>query len=521
MKSSRSQRQKMTSGELFLLSIQTNIYYITSVIVLVFAVLWLYPDSPNVSLLQSLDTISRGYGSQTEPRESLKIAIGWNTNVDVIVNGVDIMRQLSQQTTTPFTSTNHATLESIDEVLETFTYFFETSSAAERHVDSAAVFDEILRVAQLEETVTYRTGGNAALMAETFASLGHEPVLHGPIGPALRKLLHENITLIEKSSESVDEMHLILEFASGSEWNGKQASRANRFILTRDIQNAKLSGMHELHQTVISSIDVDAVVISGFHLLHSQELSREEEHATLTRAQSQLQELSGIPIHLECASIARVELIQKIAQMIFPLVDSIGLNEQECMALYEALGGGYADVGFTRKDLVGDVPRPDALTKVVMFILKHVRKSSTSPPRLERIHIHTFAFHMIATVENKKESVRASTWRYSDASVAKGSVMATLTSCDTTLSTVAEHELRIVAPSSFTIEEKDIEINEVEPVGKWKQTLTDDTEVEFYYAPVMTCVQPRRTVGLGDSISSSALIPSLQKVSVTENEPVR
>lgn len=79
-------------------------------------------------------------------------------------------------------------------------------------------------------------------------------------------------------------------------------------------------------------------MISGLHLLEGQNVDIKREK--LNRLRHHLQQISSsIPVHLELASMTSSTLMIDIAQQIFPLVDSIGLNEQEMAFLSLSLEG--------------------------------------------------------------------------------------------------------------------------------------------------------------------------------------
>lgn len=82
----------------------------------------------------------------------------------------------------------------------------------------------------------------------------------------------------------------------------------------------------------------DLVVISGLHLLEGQ--TAELQKNKLEDLRHHLRAISeDTPIHLELASMTSPTLMKDIAFMIFPMVDSIGLNEQELAFLSSSLDG--------------------------------------------------------------------------------------------------------------------------------------------------------------------------------------
>ena len=68
--------------------------------------------------------------------------------------------------------------------------------------------------------------------------------LGGPVGSGLRPFLSPNISLPKGEGEKdwKDEVHLILEYKKEEEWGGEKAPRANRVILTHDVNNIHLTG---------------------------------------------------------------------------------------------------------------------------------------------------------------------------------------------------------------------------------------------------------------------------------------
>src|SRR5690606_4834985 len=50
------------------------------------------------------------------------------------------------------------------------------------------------------------------------------------------------------NSVGSDEVHLIMEYKSGDEFNGFKSPRANRFIVTRDIYNSEFQALDEFHE---------------------------------------------------------------------------------------------------------------------------------------------------------------------------------------------------------------------------------------------------------------------------------
>lgn len=193
-------------------------------------------------------------------------------------------------------------------------------------------------------------------------------------------------------------------------------------------------------------------------------------------------------VHFELASIGDPDLLKSLASSVLPRVDSLGLNEQELMALYAALGGKFSGP-MSKKELGKSVPKPELVSKALEFIFDQPKPATRT---LSRIHFHCFGYHIIAQRET-------SVFSNIKEGAISGSIKATERACDKKSFVESDLELHL---SEFTtgIGEK-FSISAKTPVAEW----TAKSGNKYVLAPVLTCAKPVQTVGLGDSISSSAL----------------
>ena len=92
----------------------------------------------------------------------------------------------------------------------------------------------------------------------------------------------------------------------------------------------------------------DLIVISGLHLLESE--SNEFRQQRLVDLAKYLKKIDKkLPIHLELASMVIEDFLKTLVTAIFPLVDSVGLNEQELSFLTVALDGPHRTDGDLRQ----------------------------------------------------------------------------------------------------------------------------------------------------------------------------
>lgn len=185
-------------------------------------------------------------------------------------------------------------------------------------------------------------------------------------------------------------------------------------------------------------------------------------------------------------------LLKNLAQSLFPRVDSIGLNEQELGTLYEVLGGKFdAEVEHSR--LVSTVPDPLTVSRAIAYVLGSVKPLGKDRV-LSRVHFHCFGFHMIA----EKENAKARGFAHPLEGAAAGSIKATERACNRTDLSDADLELHLKEVALATGEV--VKLEPQKPYAQWKQH-----SLTFTLVPVLACAKPLQTVGLGDSISASAL----------------
>lgn len=180
-------------------------------------------------------------------------------------------------------------------------------------------------------------------------------------------------------------------------------------------------------------------------------------------------------------------------EQVMPIVSSIGLNEQELLFLAQAGDGPHADLPSWK-----GVPDVGRVSDILLWILEQYgRIDPSSEADLTRIHFHTLAYHILATVDGY--------WGNQAAAVVAGARVASTQACGLQSIDVSKVELK--APLEFHSSHLDpkvkLSLNPAKPVTVWRHG-----NITFHLTPVLVCKQPLRTVGLGDAISAEGLIYS-------------
>ncbi|XP_077173625.1 ADP-dependent glucokinase isoform X2 [Paroedura picta] len=417
-----------------------------------------------------------------------RVAVGVNACVDVILSGVKLLQALGLDSGA---GRDHSVLHSVTDLKEAFAHFMGKGAAAERFFSEGESFQHIAQVASEYPGAQLYVGGNAALIGQKIAMHPDLKVLLcGPIGPKLHELLDENIIVPPESMQELDEFHLILEYQAGEEWGQLRAPNANRFIFSHDLSNGAMN-MLEVFVSSLEEFQPDLVVLSGLHMIEGQ--NKEVRQKRLLEAVAAISDIpTDVPVHLELASMTDPDLMSEIIHQVFPLVDSIGLNEQELLFLTQAAAGPHASLSSW-----DGIPDVGAVSDILFWILKEHGRTPEKASDLTRIHFHTLAYHILATVD--------SYWGNQAAAVAAGARVAGTQACAT--ETIDTSRVFLKAPREFATfrigQSTVIALNPSEPVSEWHRD-----GISFHYTPVLVCRDPLRTVGLGDAISAEGLLYS-------------
>ncbi|KAM8973457.1 ADP-dependent glucokinase [Pelodytes ibericus] len=414
-----------------------------------------------------------------------RVAVGVNACVDVVLSGVSLLQALGLN---PQSAGDHAVLNTQEELANTFLHFMQRGAAAERFYSDAVSFQHISSTASKDPGAQHFLGGNAALIAQRLATHRDvEVLLCGPVGPKLHELLDEQILVPPESLQEQDEYHLILEYKAGESWGSACAPSANRFIFSHDISNGAMTSLEVLLSS-LEEFQPKLLVLSGLHMMEG--LTKEARQLRLRKAASSISEVpSDVLIHLELASMTDGDLMRGIIfQQVFPLISSLGLNEQELLFLSQSASGPHSSL-----QAWSGVPDVGMVSDIIYWMLQGYSNGTST---LTRVHFHTLAYHILATIDGF--------WGNQVSAVAAGARVAGAQACAT--ETIDPTRVMLKSPMEFSTssraeESNTIRVNAEKPVAVWNKG-----GVTFHFTPVLICKEPIRTVGLGDAISAEGLL---------------
>ncbi|XP_078056028.1 ADP-dependent glucokinase isoform X2 [Mustelus asterias] len=446
--------------------------------------------APEDVLAEAWDSLIRAPSSSWS-----RVAVGVNACVDVVVCGIGLLKALGLDAGN---NVDHDTLQSREDLTETFSYFMEKGVAAERFFADKKLFQKIAQTASELPGAKHFVGGNAALIGQKLSTNPNLTVLLcGPVGPKLHELLGNQIIVPPDSLQAVDEYHLILEYQAGDTLGETKAPQANRFIFSHDVSNGEMNEM----ETFIASLEEfepELIVLSGLHMMEGQ--GDEERNRRLQEVSLLISEIPNeISVHLELASMTDTTYMNTIVEQVLTLVNSIGLNEQELLFISQAGSGPHSS-----QEHWNGAPDIGMVSDIIFWLLKEYGRINTRKDSdLTRVHFHTLAYHILATVDGY--------WSNQISSVAAGARVAGSQACGT--DTIDPSKVVLNSPKEFVLSQTDavlknkkMTLSPTNPVRVWQRE-----GISFFITPVLICVNPIRTVGLGDSISAEGLLYSERK----------
>jgi ADP-dependent phosphofructokinase/glucokinase len=320
--------------------------------------------------------------------------------------------------------------------------------------------------------------------------------IYVPNGGSLKR--SSDIHNSEPSAYAHEMIHFVFDFSKGDNFflNGKEMSvpRENRFIATYDPLNFELHIDEEFSKYALSNIrDIDGALIAGYHMLRETYPDGSGYEEKLRRSLEQLRAWkdrnSKLHIHAELGHFSSAGIASAVFSGLAPLVDSIGINEDELAML-----AGMYNI--------------DSSGILEMDALSIIRASAALCESfgIRRILIHTREFVISVSLTSAYESVKTFE------ALHFGVKCAAAFACTGKL---ADRNTLLAVASG---------IDESDPGRMQMAKLEDNIPIQYREngiigeyrgysvcaVPTRLCIHPVSTVGLGDTVSSAIFLRELE-----------
>lgn len=425
-----------------------------------------------------------------------EVLLAYNTNIDAIryLDSGDLegrIEKAGKDEVLRYSEELPERITSIGELLGGILWSVKRGKAAELFVESCTVRFYMKRWGWDE----LRMGGQVGIMANLLGGVYGVPVIahvpqlsrlqaglfkEGPIH--VPKVEDGRLRLVHPRDFAGDEencFHYIYEFPRGFGVFEFRAPRENRFIGSADDYNPNVYIRPEFREHFEEIAEkAELGIISGL-----QALRRENYREPFEELKRHLEVLGerNVPVHLEFAFTAD-ETVRKALVGLLGSFHSVGLNEVEMASIMEVLG----EKGLSEKLLASDPVDPVVVTEAM---LKLAEKTG-----VRRIHFHTYGYYLALTAY-KGEFVRDALLFASLAAAAKAK-LGDVRSIDD-----------IVRAMDVPVNEKAraVEKRLAKAYGM-ERGIAEVGGYQLSFVPTKIVAKPKSTVGIGDTISSSAFV---------------
>ncbi|WP_297495944.1 ADP-specific glucokinase [Thermococcus sp.] len=425
-----------------------------------------------------------------------RVLLAYNTNIDAIkyLNSGDLkdrIEKAGKEEVLRYSNELPEKIRSVQQLLGSILWSVKRGKAAELFVESCPVRFYMKRWGWNE----LRMGGQVGIMANLLGGVYGVPVIaHVPQISRLQaglfkdgsiyvpKIENGQLRLVHPKEFNADEescIHFIYEFSRGFRVFDFKAPRENRFIGSADDYTTTLFIRDEFRKSFEEiARSVNLAIVSGL-----QALTKDNYREPFETIRGHLEVLNdrNVPAHLEFA-FTPDETVRKAILDLLGNFWSVGLNEVELASIMEAIG----EKCLAEKLLTNDPVDPVAVTEAM---LKLAEKTG-----VRRIHFHTYGYYLALT-DYKGEFVR-------DALLFAA------------LAAAAKAKLGDVRSIDDIAKAMDVPVNEkAKPVEEalareygMEKGLAEVDGYQLAFVPTKIVEKPKSTVGIGDTISSSAFV---------------
>ncbi len=447
--------------------------------------------------------------------------LGFVANVDAMkfMQGKDVQKLLGE---IPFRRIQqrlkHAgqlTIETSEDFAAALFFCFQNGKALELPCYHPRLFEWFEKHFGIDEK---RMGGQAGIISNQLAALGSEPVCYCPILSATQAALFDKnvrfpllqkgqlqLVQAKKAAHKKDptKTNWIFEFSKGDQlqWQGKTITcpRSNRLIILSKLVKVEPLFSLELEPFLPQlARHFDRAMIAGFHHLHRKKSKTLRYY--LERLCRQLDALKKanprLRIHVEYVMIHDEKLAREVYEHIGRPADSLGINEVEMKHVLGMFG--------FKKELRALQKEENA------FPLYQGARSLALHFNFERVHVHTLGyFIMYLSKKHMLPDPRA----YIDSLLlaAKASEVRATLGKPPTKKDLLDKKFEKIKVSKIGLEQLGWFAKKAGLQGKRKTQFLEEGIADFgdhyvFVVPTPITPKPKSTVGLGDTISSTAFL---------------
>ncbi|WP_436317662.1 ADP-specific glucokinase [Thermococcus aggregans] len=427
------------------------------------------------------------------------VLLGYNTNIDAIkyLDKDDLekrIEEIGKDKVFKVIENPSEKISSLEDLFGGILRSIKLGKAMEWFVES----EEVRKYLREWEWDELRIGGQAGIMANLLGGVyGIPTIVHIPQNPKLQAELFadgpiyvpvfegDELKLVHPKEAVADEeelIHYIYEFPKGFQVFDIQAPRENRFIANADDYNARVYMRKEFREGFEEiAKKVELAIISGLQVLKEHYPDGMTYRDVLDRVENHLNILNryNVKTHFEFAYTANRRVREALIELL-PKFTSVGLNEVELASIIEIIG----DEELAKEVLEGHV-----------FSVIDAMNILMDETGIERIHFHTYGYYLALT-------------QYMGEEVRDALLFASLAAATKAMRGNLERIEQIRDALSVPTNERAMILEEEleKEFTEFENGIIDMTDRQLTFVPTKIVASPKSTVGIGDTISSSAFV---------------
>ncbi|MFH1199987.1 MAG: ADP-dependent glucokinase/phosphofructokinase [Candidatus Micrarchaeota archaeon] len=445
---------------------------------------------------------------------------GFVANVDAMkfVDGKTVSKLLSALATKEVKKRLDAkdtpSIGSVEDFAAALLYCFENGKALELPCYDARIFEWFSQYFGGPDEL--RMGGQAGIIANQLAALKSPPVCYCPLLSLAQARLFDKsvkfpvvqggrLALVPalKAAQKGDatKVNWIFEFSKNDAcgWDGRKVvcKRSNRLIvLSKLVKSEPLFSDGLAPHLPALAANFDRAMVAGFHHLHRENGKKIQYY--LNRLCGQLDAMKKanprLRVHVEYVMISDPALAREVYTHIGRPADSLGINEVEMRHVLKMFG--------LKKELQA-LRNDEGAYSLYLASRALARRFDFS-----RVHAHTLGYYVLYT---DKKRARGEPSQYADSLLlaAKASEVRAALGRPPTKSDVLHPKFREISVSEAGLEQLAKFADSAGLKGRERKRFTEEGVAEFqdhyvFVVPAPITPKPKSTVGLGDTISSTA-----------------
>ena len=430
------------------------------------------------------------------------IFVAFNTNMDAIEHvDAKLLKLLKVESFSPKSNTYE--INSLDDFRTGLIASMKLGKAMEWEIKDIDTYNYLL------DNIAYdsqRIGGQAGIVANVLAHLGMRNIIvfNPKLSEAEAEMYDPKVKALKLSGNSVNVMkakeaysvndvpkiNLVFEFREGLKVKMKNSSfsvpRMNRFIVSYRPKGREPFFDDKISENFKETLKkIKRAFLSGYQaILTDEQFFRAKVQLGLMRKAN-----PDMKMHLEFTSEECQDKVAKIVKYLLPSVDSLGCNERETCIFLRSMG---------KKDLADNIKNSGYSAKYLLEGIRYIKKKTG----LKRVHVHNINYMLCladkdyASPEKTRDAMQ----------------LCVMSAFAKSIRGFIHHAMDLDLSNNIGLNSKgmkQLSLMDRHQASKISEGIYSCGKNYLVMVPTKIGIHAKATVGLGDTVSSTAFVGDL------------